>query len=617
MTNILTRQQRRALKRKQKKQNRAPFSQRFHNELANVEQSNFSRSDAKSSYQAGWIPMGQTIEVASRKISGMIYFGNPPAIDSETGLDYKLRNFYINPELEVGDNSNSSKHEFSSTNIAYDQLTPIDRANYLDWLATDKSDTSYSDEYMVLYFMGLEQAFFDEKLTKLERAMVVAEIIRLYLLYANNKYNYLLLNLMSFQMCQNYPLEVFDAEDSFDHSDRRDLYCYHGGIKVLKNEPLKAGHVDTVLKFANIESIEKVRKICPYVFEKHFEAKFNQAYPNGLQIKKPAEIITVEYFLAFRDFKVEEIAKYMGEEIPDIEYSKEVQNVGKKIGELVAVELTQYTNEIEKDVKNIISKKQLEFLPRAKSMSKEKNFDQIIKSWVKEKLQRSDEITAENLALLLDFDFKEEESIILWSRLVVALERVGYAIAPDKGLFLYRIDQQTPISLFKLESTAEERQKSSGKYYTVLLSLVIGFLYLRMNNAVDDDESTQAKYLSLFADRIEAMNGLTDYETELLNANLESLQRVTIDVFFVLMFFDTGQTFDAKFVKESIKTFVGAGSKDRPEILMGTILFYKNLGFDPQDIASDLDLSQEEKAIFIKLKNMTSNMIREFEVFQK
>ncbi len=600
MVKKLSRQQRRAMERAQRKGRPIDSNTGLNNTQSKVDKQNLTHSNVASNPVSGWIPKGQTIEIAGRKIPGMVYFGRPQ-LDSGSKESHNLSKFYINPELKVADNSNSSSTEFYSEEFAYDQITPLDRANYLDWLASGRFDPSYSDEYMVLYFLGLEWAYFDKSITEEEHNNISIEIQRLFAFYHNGEFSNILSNIMEFIVNQNYYLELFNAEDCFDHPDRRKLYYHEGGIKVLNNEPLQAPHVDTILKIKEIEFIEGVRKICPYVFEQHFKAKFDEEFPRGLSIEKPEKYIDNPYKSIYLNLQINEKVKFMGKEVPDILYSDELLSIAEKIGTKVANELKPYCDEIEKNVQNITSNEKLEFLPEPNQVSVNSKFDQIVQDWVAKVLQKPDKFTVENLALFTDFESLSEDDIAPWLRIVVALERIGYGITPELGLYLYNLGPHSRVSLFKLESTPEDRQKSSGQYHSVVFSFVIGIML-----AIIDDKTIDDKYLLLLSNRISAMKGLTEYETELLIANLEDLQHSDVDPFYMLKFFSDGIFVDREFVRESLKLFVKGGESVTKKNVMIILTVYKTLELDPREIISDLNLTEEIKVSLIEtIKLMT------------
>ena len=584
MTEKLSRQQRRALERAQKKQNRASNNQIHHGVRSdsitfNTETTNIS----------GWIPKEESVVIAGRRIPGMVYVGKPPAY-YQTDIAHNLDSIYINPEFEVAIKvDNDSKYELESEAKAYDLLTPIDRANYLNWLANGKNDVSYSHEYMLLYFMGLEWAVTDMSLEIKERNDAYHEILRLFDLYHDSKFIDILFNLIVYIMRQNYSPQVFEGEGAFSKMDRRTLYYHHGGIKTLNNEPLKAPHVETILIRDNIEEIEKLRENCPYVFEKLFEAKFDEVYPQGLIIEKPTQILENKYESILHDLEIDNTVGYNDEEVPDIEFSSVVHRVAKNIGTSVAEELAQYSSEIERNVQKIKNQGQLEFLPRPESGDNENKCDQIILAWVEEALLKSDEITVEELARLMDFCSIAENDATQWYRIIVALERVGYGIVPEFGVFLYKKNAKTPMYLFKLNSKPEDRQNSSGIYYTALISAAIGGVILDIDNDITDDQ------LKLISKRSEELNGLTAYENELLKANLDSFLVKDINPYEVIQCLPTGLSFDHDFVRESVKLYGRTCESMNPAAPILTTTAYRLIGLDPNDITSDLIVTGETK----------------------
>lgn len=146
---------------------------------------------SRSDYETGvydssksWIRRGLKVEVAGRLISGgFLYFRNA----SEKGTHPSL----IDPQLPVGKSPPDYFKKLEGYYPSYERLNPHERASYLAFLASDRSDPNVAIGYVFLYFYGLERrllvdAKYDPNVES-ERPSLVAELQRLHEVYQSNR----------------------------------------------------------------------------------------------------------------------------------------------------------------------------------------------------------------------------------------------------------------------------------------------------------------------------------------------------------------------------------------------------------------------------------------------
>ena len=134
-----------------------------------------------------WVPPGRSVTVRGFEIrSGMVYVGSflPVAPGNGWSRDVPAP-CLVDPKLKVG-----AVPAGTPTDIgywpSYANITPDQRAAYLDWLSTGKRDPSCPAGYAFLYFNGLERRLLVDGPEPDEEALLVAEVERLRDLYGSN-----------------------------------------------------------------------------------------------------------------------------------------------------------------------------------------------------------------------------------------------------------------------------------------------------------------------------------------------------------------------------------------------------------------------------------------------
>ncbi len=556
-------------------------------------------------WEGSWVPKNTKIEFKDRKIKGLVYFGKPELDEFHFDEIQQISQFYIDPDLEVAENLGDSKYQFNSKELRYDKLTPIDRANYLDWLAYGRCDRNYDYRYMALYFMGLEWRYFRGVCDESEWEEILDEIDRLYRNYQNGPYLNLTKNFIRYNNYDRFVNILVESTDGLYEFERMYQYLVEAGVKILDNQLLNGNHAYVSLVESEIESIEKVRKICPYVFEQVFVLKFNQKHPNGIKITKPTEELENKYESLLQEVTSISKVHYYYKDVPDIRKSNELQNIAIEIGKLVADELKQYSSEIEYNIQHILDNKCINFLPRSEVSITESIGDQIMLNWVNEKLKNPNGIVVKDLALLLNFENQKGFEFNQWLQIVIALERLGYGVVPELGLALYDYEDMNPVFIYELQSTPEERIKSSNKFYVVLLSIALGIELFQSENQIT--EKQQSAILS----RIKSVPELTNFEIKQLHLTVKNLKSAYLDLEYFSQIFSTGFAENKEFFRNSVKEFAEIERSIVVDKLDVLLYAYFILGIDLELIGIDLNLKSSTKG-------MLNDIIAEFnERFEK
>ncbi len=613
MNNKLSRQQRRALERSQKKQQSIEQKRQTAQQQADRYDiklfENTSNTHISTDWmndrgiinpvKADWVVSDKTVEIAGRKIPGMLFVGNPPTVNNLNGKRTNLSHFYINPDLEVGNVSPPDATKLESDDWSYDQFTPTDRANYLDWLSSSRLEWPRHMAFILVYFSGLEYAYFNADLDQTEKRAIFDATVMLLDSFSTLPEAFHIKEFVRFTLLNEVNQNYLEFHDRLDFDDNFLINRIEGGINCIKGKPLEGIHVYSVLSSLNNSTFKNVWEYSPFVFQLFFERKFLQSYPDGLKITKPNKTVYKLYESYSQTFEVTDTVGYGNYGLPDLTQSEQVLEIANEIALQVAEELTPYSNELKERVQHIIANKQYVFLPQSESNDTLTLADQFLNNWATEMLKNDTRIGIFDLGILMDFlqyyDFEHEE----WFRLVVALERVGYGVAPELGPYINDHIVNFPVHLFKFKSSPEQRTSGSGKYYTLLISFAIGFtLY-------DPTNPSSREYLEIMLKQMNSTTTLRPHEKELLTANFNIFRQNVVDANYVCKLLLSGFEVDSMYIKGAIKQYCEFDNSMSNGKIFWVMIFYISLGLDYEDIPSDLGLTESQRTeLFEIAKNL-------------
>ncbi len=129
-----------------------------------------------------WVPASSSAKVRGHRIGGLVYVGNRLT----TGPKARLENSLVNPALAVRQPLDRNLGPaFPNRCPSYQELSPIQRFAYLEWLGSDRS-ADVDIRCVLLYFFGLERRLFVDRPGADECSALVAEVTRLQRVYGGN-----------------------------------------------------------------------------------------------------------------------------------------------------------------------------------------------------------------------------------------------------------------------------------------------------------------------------------------------------------------------------------------------------------------------------------------------
>ncbi len=542
----------------------------------------------KSIWLGGWVPFQSSVEIANLTIDGGVYIGTPSTQKMQPKLKKRAEVISINPDLDIIDFKHGSKYQMISNDLAYSNMTPSDRGNYLKFLASGACDDDFDVKFMLTYFLGLEFRYFFEKRNQLAREDMDQFMDKIDFLKTLYYPNPIMTQLELFKRMIFHDRIQSDLQNTGLTSEEGSPFlirAIEGGLLVMGDQPLKHYHVVQLFNRFPEEKISIMREAACYVFDRLFESKFNHQYPNGLKIDPSNEILAKHYISLCQNFSITEPIVIADRVIPDICESKKVQSVAQKIGNAVTKELKPYINEIKSNTEAILRENEIIFLPDGGANEIKNKADELIESWILERMKQQEPITYGEIMSL----FKTESAAFTvaehWYQALVAFHRVGYGLAPDLMLFLWDNHAEDEVVLFKYSTDFNDRTKSSGNFNSELFSLAIG-CELMFEMGEDSD-----KIFNILKQRLQKVKGLTVSEFERLEANFKRMQIVPPSC----VIFDFIETIDYKINSDIIRESLIYYAEHCPllisEHLADIFLTYKMFKLDVRTIESDFQLT--------------------------
>ena len=618
MPEKLSRQQRRALERKQNKktlvEKRTGFSAEEIFDLYEYGRTDLT-SETKVAYdklraehdqnkKGFWLPEVLAIKIAGRFIDGLVYFGEAYPVEVNGELQTP-KHLFINPNLEVAKSVGDSKGKFISDAIAYDKMEPVDRANYLDWLATGRKDTSYDMAYLQLYFRGLEFRYFMDNSNQDEKSEIAKEIARLVTTF--RPYSLFFQDFVRFASLNEVPTNFFDIKDQTIFWRPELTNLIEGGIFARENKPVKSNQIYYTVSNSENTKFAEMRQYYPYLFQKLFEEKLTKLHPEGQKITPPKECLQNIYHSLFGDFTFVKDFNYLGKKIPDIRFCSDINELANDLANSTAKDLADYCHEIDETIENFYDQNQIVFRPESDRNLATFPADEIVKDWIVEHNKNPESFTANDAANFFNHDTDIHTSSKPWFRMVAMLERAGYGIAPDYGLFNCSTWPNNPMVIYQLESSLADRAKCTNRYNTEFLSIYSGITLFRSK------EKIPGELLRIIEDQIDIEKKLTVFEKERLLANFEWFKKNRIGnnyVSFMNLFVRAEST---KELRKTIKYYVEKGKINIREKLQMIVALYNSQGINASHVVTDFELTGKLREECLTIEQAIKHKVEDLE----
>lgn len=261
-----------------------------------------SLADAARASNKLWVPRNTACTVAGRLVTdGMLYVGDKLAPISGWGdADPAL----INPRLSVPKPGKTVRADPMGYWPSYSEVTPANRAVYLDWLANGRCDPDIDLGYVFLFFYGLERRLMvdlpqaDIASRADEAQLLVAELERLLSIYGEHRsfrgYGRSLIEAASII---HAPTPAYLLEPPVDAS----VYEVSSVVRLAIGQLVNEGRpIPSAWAFAWVVQDPETRlrtpsKRCPDEFRSLFLARYEARFGEGMIVKPNKRRLRIEY----------------------------------------------------------------------------------------------------------------------------------------------------------------------------------------------------------------------------------------------------------------------------------------------------------------------------------
>lgn len=335
------------------------FTERHYPSHLSVDRlSNTDRKEKSSRLQ--WIPNDSFVYLGGRRVKGMIYIGTLPVLDQ---FDRFYCSSCIDPFLEIAFTNYRRETSDPSNILSYRSFSINQRAGYLEWLATNRTDRRYNREFPELYLQGLEYRFFVDKPNIKEKREILKEAKRIVDFYELHFTRY-----RSFQKFIDFAHVLTtqkDLEPNICAGRKRLLIPTIIAIsqKVAKQEGISAGWcLRWYLNQPDIE-VRSSFECIANVFVPLFCKVFNLKYPRGYSVISPERNLETKYVSSSREFTQTFEFTLDGEPMPDVSSIPELRRDMEKLVEEVSLEMAPLTKFYERRYDNLESLEVMELVP--------------------------------------------------------------------------------------------------------------------------------------------------------------------------------------------------------------------------------------------------------------
>jgi len=315
---------------------------------------------------ADWLLPGQVNTISGREIAcGLIYVSDSRSDERSRWRDPSL----INTHLRVAAAAEPPRKGEIGYWPSYAALSPSNRACYLDWLASGRTDEDIDTGLLFIFFYGLERRALDELLPVTEWSAelddIRAETRRLLALHQESgSFQGYAGSFLEFLNCYEAHLAGGHPALPFGPFLRGQLPLglqMGLGQLVRAKEPIPA---DWAFVWAQCDpsiSLRTPARRCKEEFAKVFAAVYNDSLGNGLRIPENKTVLTVNYHPAStaRSYMTTDIDL----DLPDVSVLKKPIDKLRDVVELATDKLDEYSRALGKKSAKDLGDYSLALLP--------------------------------------------------------------------------------------------------------------------------------------------------------------------------------------------------------------------------------------------------------------
>ena len=246
-----------------------------------------------------WISSDDSFFIGKREIGSLFYVNESPrTVKSKTNRF----NSCIDVSLPIGEVNYEPSKEDQGEFKKYCDLTPNERATYLNWLASPRTNPQCRSDFVRLYASGLEYRFFKDDSDKAEKLEIYKEVQRLSMCYGDRRrLEDLFGDFLDTAKAMNSPTKYFPkTKQKYSHRSYAAKIAFSKSI--MERTPITA---EGSLDWPNWEleaRIEKRYYDCEKELVLLYKHLFKEKYPKGLIIKPPEKYITRRYSAKFGQY---------------------------------------------------------------------------------------------------------------------------------------------------------------------------------------------------------------------------------------------------------------------------------------------------------------------------
>lgn len=539
-----------------------------------------AKTKRKATARTGWVSSSETVKVAGRDIGGMVYVGLPPR-SKEFGYRGKVR-AYINPSLAVARKGVDKAGDGLPYWPGYFEISPQCRATYLDWLASGRADASYNPGYMFLYFYGLERRFFFDQ-SKAEAQEIIDEVLRLRSLYADNhSVQRYLGEFLDVAMLSETDFGEIHPEFERQGWDIPISLKYAIGARIGRGDRLCA---DWLLSWFMCHPDGNVRTPatrCREEFIALFRMRFDERFPDGLEVGRPRKTLNARYRAASSEFEVSIGATVVGSSVPDISGLRKPVDIAQELADEAMDDLDKLSRYLGRNPEGRGSLEAQALLPEglwdlfpSEELSR-------LSSWASAAVRDGGLVPVADVVERLEGARPEKLSKRNLTDAADALARIGFGLAPDPRFALRSPKIEEPVVIFELGEPVAQLEDVSSLYREALIETALNSFVVHADGQVAESERN-----SLLA-RAHEMEGLNAMERRRLVANTEWMLAVAPDMALLRRKLKDSTPAAQASIRMALIAAAHADGVIQSEEVAGIEKIYNALGLDSALVYSDL-----------------------------
>ena len=533
----------------------------------------------EKNYRLQWISKDSYVYLGGRRVKGMLYKGTLSELDQ---FDRFYCSSCIDPFLEIAFTNYQRETSYPSYILSYRSFSLNQRAGYLEWLATNRTDNRYDVEFPKLYLQGLEYRFFVDKPNLKEKREILKEAQRIVEFYKlNTPGNNLFQDFIDFA---HVLTTQRDLEPNIYAGRQRSLLPTIIAIsqKVAKQESISA---DWCLRWYVNQPDTVIRSSFDFIaniFVPLFRNVFNKKYPKGYIVKRPERNLETKYVSSSREFTQTFEFTLDGEPMPDVSSVVELRRDMEKLVEEVSLDMAPLTKFYWRRKGKIESLEAMELVPdRVKDevWSTKLSF---LKDWIASNNKHRG-CTLDEFCEKLEGQKRQKISYRQYEEISRGLCYSGYGLTPDPRLLSRapKMDERVLIYPTNEISIAEAKIRPELLYRIVEIGICVWIV------------DTKGKKVSLVEEamirHLESLPNLSANERNVLVLNLQWFLSTVYEITKFKVWFGALTIEQREDLRQLAVTMVLDYGMKNKESVSRLEKLYALLGYETQQVYSDLN----------------------------